>query len=90
MGVVIKRDGKRQAFSVAKVRRSLQMAAREAGVSASKVRELTRDVADAVIKDYRSKRVKATYLRRVILRRIDRRAKSVSAAWRRFDRKRKR
>ena len=89
MGTVIKRDGKTQAFSAAKVRRSVQRAARDVKLSAEKTRELIRDVADSVVNKYKNRRVKSTELRRVLLRRIDRRVKSVASAWRRFDRSRR-
>jgi len=91
MGRVIKRSGRRQAFSAAKVRRSVQQAARDAKVSTAKTRELLRDVADSAVNFYKRKRVvKATELRRSILRRLDRRARAVSSAWRRYDRRRRR
>ena len=90
MGIVIKRDGKKQKFSAGKIRRSIQKAAHEAGVSASRAKELIHDVADAVIKEYQNKKTKAAYLRRIILRRLDRKSRSVSSAWRRFDKKRRR
>lgn len=89
MGTVIKRDGRRQELSSSKIRRSVQRAAMDAKMSASKIRELVNDVADSVIKQYKEKRVKSTELRRSILGRLDRRAKTVSSAWRRFDRKRR-
>ena len=89
MGKVIKRGGRKQAFSSAKIKRSVYKAARETKLSASKIKELVKDVAEPVIKLYKNKRtVKSVVLRRSILKRLDRRAKSVSAAWRRFDRKR--
>ena len=90
MSTVIKRGGKTQVFSAAKIRRAIQRAAREAKISASATRELIRDVGDAVVKEYRNRRVRSTELRRSILKRLDRRTKSVASAWRRFDRKRKR
>ena len=89
MGKVIKRNGKTQAFSAAKVRMSVQRAARDVKLSTDKTRELIRDVADSVVDKYKNRRVKSTELRRVLLRRIGRRAKSVASAWRRFDRSRR-
>jgi len=91
MGQVIKRSKKKQTFSAAKVRRSVQRAAREARISTARAGELTRDVADAVVKRFRGRRaVKTTELRRALLRRLDIRARTVSVAWRRYDRKRRR
>ena len=89
MGTVIKRDGKRQAFSPAKVRKSIESAGKDANLSKSKIQELVKEVANSVIALYSKKRVKAVQLRKSILRRLNRRAKSVSAAWRRFERNKK-
>ena len=91
MGTVIKRSGRRQAFSATKIRRSVQRAAREARISTARTRELMRDVSDVVVKRYKGRKtVKTTDLRRAILGRLDRRVKYVSAVWRRYDRKRRR
>lgn len=74
----------------AKIRRSVEKAAREAGLTPTKIGDLMQDVAEPVIEVYGKKRsVKAVDLRRSILGRLDRKAKKVSAAWRRFDRKMK-
>ena len=91
MGTVIKRSGRRQAFSAAKVRSSVEKAAKDGKVSTAKRRELQKEVADSVIALYKRKRtVRVTDLRKSLLRRLDRRAKAVSAAWRRYDRRVKR
>ena len=89
MGIVIKRNGKKVIFNSGKIRKSIQRAAHEAGVSASRVKELLHDVADSVIKEYKNKKTKTIYLRKIILKRLDRKSKSVSNAWRRFDKKRR-
>ena len=44
MGVVIKRGGRRQVFSGAKIRRVIQKSAREAGISSAKTKELVKSV----------------------------------------------
>ena len=90
MGIVIKRDGKKQKFNAGKIERGIQKAAHDAGVSASRAKELIHDVADSVVNKYKDKKTKASYLRRIILRRLDRKSRSVSSAWRRFDKKRRR
>ena len=59
-------------------------------MSPKKVKELVKEVTDPVISLAKTKRVvKTTNLRRSILGRLDRRAKSVSNAWRRFDKRKK-
>ena len=89
MGMVLKRGGRRQAFSAAKLRRSVEKAAKDGKVSAGRRKELQKEVADTAIKHYEGKRtVRAADLRRAILGRLDRRAKAASAAWRRYDRMR--
>lgn len=89
MGMVLKRGSRRQTFSAAKLRRSVEKAAKDGKMSAGKRKELQKEVADVVIEQYKRKRtVRVADLRRSILGRLDRRAKAVSAAWRRYDRKR--
>ena len=90
MGTVVKKGGKKQAFSAAKIRRSVEKAAKDVKMAPAKVKELVKNVADPVIALYKKKRtVKVSALRRSILGRLDRRAKKVSAAWRRYDKKKK-
>jgi transcriptional regulator NrdR family protein len=90
MTQVIKRGGKRQAFSPSKIKNSIKAAAREAGLSRSKIEKLVKEVGDSVVAFYRKKRVvKSTILRKSILRRLERKAKSVASAWRRHEKKRK-
>ena len=91
MGQVVKRGGKkRQVFSAAKIRYSIQKAARDARLSPAKASKLVKEISDAVVKQYKGKRiVKSTVLRRSILGRLDRKMKSVSSAWRRYEKRRK-
>jgi len=90
MGQVIKRGGKRQQFMPVKVRRSIKKAAEEARVPPAKVRELVKEVGEAVIDFYKKKRVvKSADLRRSILGRLERRVKRAAAAWRRYEKKKK-
>lgn len=88
MGVVIKRSGKKQAFSGEKIKKAVEKAARDAGISGLKKNNLIKEVAVPVINLYKKKRaVKAVDLRKSILKRLGRRAKSAVAAWRRFEKK---
>ena len=90
MGNVIKRNGKKQLFSPLKIKNSIQGAAKEAKLSTSKTKELLESVADPVIKLFKGiSTVKSTVIRRSIIRRLDRRTKSVSHAWKKFDKKKK-
>ncbi len=90
MSVVIKRNGKQQEFNPNKIKSSIQKSSKDAGISASRTKEIIDDVAESVINKYKNKKVKALYLRRIILRRLDRKSKSVANAWRRYDKKRRR
>jgi len=90
MGKVVKKGGKKQSFLPRKIRISVERAAKEAKLAPKKVREVLEEVAEPVIALYKKKKlVKATELRRSLLGRLDRKAKKVSAAWRRYDRKKK-
>ena len=87
---VVKKGGKKEAFVPKKIRTSVQMAAKEAGMAPRQIGDLIEDVAEPVIKLYSKRRVvKTADLRRSLLGRLDRKAKKVSAAWRRHERKRK-
>jgi len=83
----VKRDGKKQVFMPGKIRKAIEMAAKDIGMPIAKRKELIREVAEPVIKHYKNKRTRASALRKAVLGRIDRRAKAVSVAWRRHDRK---
>ncbi len=85
---VIKRSGKREDFRPGKIKKSVEKAAKEAGMAPKNIRILISDVVDPLVDVVKKKRaVKAVDIRKSVLRRLDRRAKSVSGAWRRYDRK---
>lgn len=87
---VVKKSGKKQKFSKAKLMKSIQDAAKEAGLSPAKRKVLAKEVVDSFVEAAKKKKVmKAVEIRRSVLGRLDRRAKSVSKAWRRYDKKKK-
>ena len=87
MTEVIKRNKKRQKFSRAKLERSIILAAREAKITASKAKQLARDVAEGISEAMSKRRsVKSTELRRRIFRRLESRSAATITAWRRYDR----
>lgn len=91
MTQVIKRSGKRQAFSPLKIRRTLELAAKEAKLSPSLIKKLIKEVAEPLIAFIKKKKViKAINIRKSLLARVDRRIKKVSYALRRFDIKKRR
>ena len=72
MGQVIKRGGRRQAFSAAKIRKSIQKTAGRAKLSPAKTKQLVKEVGDAVIRTYKGKGlVRSTAIRKSILGRFE-------------------
>ena len=90
MTIVIKKGGKRQAFAGSKVRSAVVKAAKDVRLSPAKIKKLVKEVAEPVIAFYKKKRlVKSTDIRRALLGRLDRKAKAVSASWRRHQNRKK-
>lgn len=90
MTKVLKRDKKKQAFSAAKLKRSIEKAAKEAGIVIAKRKKLVREIAEPVTALAKKKSViKAIAIRKMIFRRLETRAKSVINAWRKYERKKK-
>jgi len=90
MGQIIKRGGKKQAFSATKIRKAIQKAAKDAKFSPAKTKEVVRNVGEAVIKYYKNKKaVKSVDVRKAILGRLDRGVKPVAFVWRKFEKKRR-
>lgn len=86
---IIKRNGKRQNFSMMKVSRSLEKALKEGKVSAVKRKRLIKEICESLNVGLKGKRViKAVDLRRMVLRRLERLSKPSLRAWRRYDKKR--
>ena len=79
MTIVKKRGGRKQNFSPFKVRKSIERAAKDNKAKKSKINQLLKDVAEPVINSAKKRRlVKAIDLRRVILRRLDNKARTVA------------
>jgi len=86
---VVKRSGKRQGYSPAKVKNSIEKAAKDAKVPAAKRRKLAAELATSLREGLKGKRsVKTVDLRRRILDRLSRCSKKSVKAWQRYDRKR--
>ncbi|MDO8628194.1 MAG: hypothetical protein Q7R56_00380 [Nanoarchaeota archaeon] len=83
---VIKRSGKQQVFSVVKIRKSVLAAAKDARLSAAKTKQVVEDVSMSIQKSLKGKKViRSVDLRKKILGRLDRLARSVARAWREYD-----
>ena len=87
---IIKRDGKKQAFNSTKIKDAISLSAKEAGLSSARIKMLMEEVAEPFIALIKKKRiVKAVDIRRALLGRLDRKNKSISKAWKRFEQKKK-
>jgi transcriptional regulator NrdR family protein len=88
MTSVIKRGGKKQEFSPAKIRHAIEKAAKEAKVAPKKAEELVEAIVKPISELAKSKRViKAVDIRKSVLGRLDRRLKSVASSYRRYEKK---
>jgi len=89
--IVLKRSGKKQAFSKAKLERVIRKALKEGNVTGKKASDITKEIADGVTKSIKRKRVvKAVKIREMALGRLERRSKAAATAWKRYDKKKKR
>lgn len=90
MTKVIKKGGRKEAFVGAKLKRSIQKSAKEAGLTASEAKALVSEVAGPIITKVRKRKfIKASELRRAVLGKLDKSAKKVAKAWRKYDLHRK-
>lgn len=89
---VIKRDGRKQAFSPTKIRRSVESAAKDAKIPAARRRALVKEVADGYIATARKSRrmLRTSAIRRNLLTRLGRRSMASVRRWQAFDNKRRR
>jgi transcriptional regulator NrdR family protein len=88
---VIKKDKKREAFDADKLRKSIEDAARESGISEEKAREVTARVARIVIEmAEKEDEIEAHVLRERILKELDSVEPAVSEAWRNYDKTKRR
>jgi transcriptional regulator NrdR family protein len=85
---VVKRDGTRQPFSEAKVRMSIEAAAKEARVPDQRRRRVVDDSTRELLASAKGQKlIESRIIREKILGELDSREPSVSAAWRAFDAK---
>jgi transcriptional regulator NrdR family protein len=89
MTQVIKRGGKRrEVFSPFKIKNAIAKSAKEAGFSPKKIEEIVKDVGNGVIGFFGKKKVvKSVDIRKSILRRLERSAKSVAVQWKKFEKR---
>jgi transcriptional regulator NrdR family protein len=90
MTTVVKRGGKKQSFMPSKIKSSVKGAAKQAGLSRTKIEETVKKVGDGAVDFFKKKRVvKSTDIRKSIIGRLGRVSKAAASAWRRFERKKR-
>lgn len=83
---VIKRTGEKQDFSEYKIKQSIMNAAKDAGLSEDKMKELTNRVSVKIMEMLKDKEeVTAQFIRDKILSELDETEKSAADAWRRYE-----
>ncbi len=83
---VIKKDGSKQPFDAEKIKRAIEGAAKEAGLSDDRVSEVVAEVSGAVItKTDAREEIATSEIKAMILNELDRVEPSVSAAWRTYE-----
>jgi len=86
MTEVIKKDGRREPFDVAKLRRSIETAAREAGIPEERAREVVDRVASIAIEmAEKETEIESGAIRERVLSELDSIEPAVSQAWRNYD-----
>jgi transcriptional repressor NrdR len=90
MTVMIKRNGRRERFDPAKLRKAIAAAANEAGLPVDRCEALVDELTDEVAREVLAKgEVRAVELRERILARLDRAEPRLARAWRDYDREAK-
>jgi transcriptional regulator NrdR family protein len=87
---VIKKNGEEEKFSPVKLKRSIQDAAEDANLPPTETKKLVKEVSEPVITEAKKEdRIRTKDIRNAILRLLDKSAKTVSKAWRAFEKKKK-
>lgn len=86
MTLVIKKDGFKEPFNESKVRKGIERASLEAGLSQERATEVVGKVLGALLAQLTSKEeVPSSEIREAVLDQLDRVAPEVSAHWRRYN-----
>ena len=82
---VIKKDGSKQPFDAEKIKRAIEGATKEAGLSEDKVSQVATEVSGVVFEQVNAQEEIATSeIQSMILNELDKREPSVSAAWKAY------
>ena len=91
MTEVIKKDKKKEAFDADKLKKSIELAARESGISEERAKEVTENVAKTVIEMVeKEKEIETQSIRKMILKELDSAEPAVSESWRKYEKNRRR
>lgn len=86
---VIKRDGTKEPFDESKLKKSIELAAQEAGLEASRVQEVVNQVASVALELAASQEeIPTSELREKILSELDKIESGIAEAWRKYDQNR--
>jgi len=90
MTVIIKRNGSREKFDPAKLRRAIAAASNEADIPVDRCVALVDEVTNDIAREVEAKEeIRAVELREIILARLDRAEPRVACSWRDYDREAK-
>lgn len=83
---VIKKDGSKEPFDVAKIKKGIRLASQQAGLDEVKQNEITEKVTAKVVETLQDQEeVTAIEIRNKVLNELDLFAPSVAASWRDYD-----
>lgn len=90
MAYVIKRGGRKQTFMPSKIKNSIEMAAKAAGVAKAKRDEFAKEISQAVAAKYKARKlVKISEIRSAVVERLGRRSKAALASWKKQEKKKR-
>jgi transcriptional regulator NrdR family protein len=90
MTVIIKRNGEKEKFDEAKLRRAIAAAANEADLPVDRCQMVVAEVTNDIAADVAGKKeVRAVEMRELILARLDKVEPRVACSWRDYDRESK-
>jgi transcriptional regulator NrdR family protein len=83
---VIKKNGEKEVFDEQKIKRGIMAAAKEAGLTEERIREVMNEVYEKLMMDIKDKEEVATQMiREKVLDALDKTEKSVADAWRKYE-----
>ena len=85
MGIILKKDGKKEDFNANKIIESVKKAAKDANLAPGK---FLKEIAEPTIKYFQKKKiVKTSDIKKSILRKLAKKSKAVLRAWKMYEKK---